>query len=653
MPVGVIIIIVAILSLGIYISVFQKKSVKEKSAKQHLFYSRTYKILESFFLTQQKIIKIRNKLSMLSIYNKNEINALSTKYFVIATGVAAAIAIASIILFKSTIAILICILFSTLVNNILIDKQIDNITAKVYRGLSRAISSLRQEYLKLGSVSEAISSAKFDPTVRKPMDEIHTILTSKNGELKLHEFYESTPFRHIQTLAGICYNINNYGDTKDEKGHSNFVQSLTLMSGDINSELQRIRQQKASFGYIEYLPFVALLGIVPFQSFFQSIIPGTALIYEGPLGHLFTTITLMGCIVSYTTISRINSAAAFREDDRDSWVINLLKKNSWRQLILNIMPKGKKLLKLENSMKAVLSKQTTEHLYTKKVIFSIVAIIVSIVSATSIITLGKDFIKNSTQQLSLIATDEMSRYSKSAIQQLDKNYMERADKLSESQIKALITSYMPGLSDLQVLDQIKRLKDKKNSVDNAYFKWWYIWICFGTGLLGWLGPNISLKLRKFLVETEAEEDFLHLQTLISILMNLNVDTIDTLQQLCQHSRVHKDILLYCYHSFPSDPEKELARLKSKTPIIEFKRFIDKLSLTISDLSLREAFSDLIMEREHVVKMREISMKAALERRRGICGPLSLLPVGLFVLGSLLIPLGILGFNEFMNALNSI
>ena len=96
---------------------------------------------------------------------------------------------------------------------------------------------------------------------------------------------------------------------------------------------------------------------------------------------------------------------------------------------------------------------------------------------------------------------------------------------------------------------------------------------------------------------------------------------------------------------------ELTRLQSKTPIIEFKRFIGKLKLTINDLDLREAFSDLLIEREHILRLREMSLEATINKKRGLCGPLSLTPMGAMVIGELLIPLGYLGILEFMNALS--
>ena len=154
-----------------------------------------------------------------------------------------------------------------------------------------------------------------------------------------------------------------------------------------------------------------------------------------------------------------------------------------------------------------------------------------------------------------------------------------------------------------------------------------------------------------MVKTEAEDDFLQLQTLVSILMNTDMDTMETLYQLMQNSRIHKDMLAYCYHSYPANPEMELTRLQSKTPIIEFKRFIGKLKLTIYDLDLREAFSDLLIEREHILRLREMSLEATINKKRGLCGPLSLTPMGAMVIGELLIPLGYLGILEFMNALS--
>ena len=139
--------------------------------------------------------------------------------------------------------------------------------------------------MKLGSVPEAIADADIHPLLRKPFDEIYTILTSANGELKLLKFYESNPFRSIQTFAGISYNINNSGDGTDEYGQSNYIQALTMLSSDVNSEVQRLITMKTKFGFIEYLPLAPIFVINFIENYFMGIMPGTALIYNGVLGY--------------------------------------------------------------------------------------------------------------------------------------------------------------------------------------------------------------------------------------------------------------------------------------------------------------------------------------------------------------------------------
>ena len=646
------ILIVGMLLVAFFLIFNGSKPAKERKKSSIKFYKKAYKMLSSFFITQGQLLKITARLASLSIYNRNELQELATKYLLITSGISTGLVIASIFLFKDVVSTLICIAFAVLVNNILVSKQIDKVNLQVYKALKYSISSIRQEYLKLGDVAESVAQAEISPLLRKPFDEIYSILTEANGELSLLKFYESSPFRSLQTLAGICYNIHNYGDGEDEFGQKNFVQALTMLTMDINSEIQRLVTMKNRFGYIEYLPFIPIFTINIIENYFSGIMPGTALIYNGVLGYIGRTVTLLVSIICYTTVANINTASPIKEDDRKTWVNNLLCKPSIMSFIRNITPKNAKARKLERKLKASLSRKTIEHIYVEKIIWGTTGLILATVCTISTITLSRDFLMNSTQQLSLVATDEMGVYTKEQILELDHAYLNREREWTEEEFKGMVQACMPGLTDLQVIDQMKRIKDKEASLNAAFYHWYYTWIIIAVGCIAWKGPDIGLSLRRFMVQTEAEDDFLQIQTLVAILMNTEMDTLDCLWQMCQHSRIHKDILLYCYHSYPSNPSKELVRLQSKTPLIDFKRFIGKLELTISDLSLREAFSDLKIERDHMLRVREISMYAAIDKKRSLCGLLSMAPLGFLVIFELLVPLGYLGFKEFMNALSS-
>jgi hypothetical protein len=178
-------------------------------------------------------------------------------------------------------------------------------------------------------------------------------------------------------------------------------------------------------------------------------------------------------------------------------------------------------------------------------------------------------------------------------------------------------------------------------------------LCYFIAYGAWCIPELLLRARAWLLRTEAEEDVLQLQTIITILMNTSVDTMDTLYWMERQSRVHKNALFDAYHEYPSDPDLALNRLKARAFLPDFKRMIDKLILTIHQITLAEAFSDLVAEREHVLRLREISQRATLKKKRAFASPLAMLPVALTAILYLLVPLGILGFKEFTRALQNL
>lgn len=652
MPVELILMMGSVLIFGLLIIIVGSRPQKEQKVLAEKLLKKLYAFLSTFFLTSGKMLKISDRLSALSLYNRKEIQMLSTKYFLMSASVSMALVIAGIVIFNDTISVLICITFALVINTVLVDKQLDVVNRKVYYALKYAISSIRQEYLRLGSVPEALSEADIPQLLHKPFDEIYQTLTSANGEVLLLRFYEANPFRAIQTLAGICYNINNSGDSKDTYGQSNFVQALTMLAGDVNSEIERLATLKAKFSIIEYLTLIPIIAMPIVEGYFSGTMPGTTLIYSGLIGYASRIVILISCAVCYSVVATINSSNSIKDDDRSPWSQALLKKRWFRQLVYDIQPKNAKCKKLERKLKNALSKKTVSHVYAEKVVLAAIGLAFSFVAVYSVVSMSADYYLTSTDQLSLTADDSMDGYTKEDILAMDNAYIFRDYQWTDEELMTHIKGYMPSLSDLQIQDQMARIKNKESSLETAYFHWYYTIICYLVCLICWFVPNLQLMFRTEMVKTEAEEDFLQLQTLMAILMNMELDTLDAIWQLCQHSRIHKDMLLYCYHSYPANPELELARLKSKTPIIDFRRFLGKLELTISDLSLAEAYSDLKIERDHMMRVRETAMYATINKKRRLCSPISMAPVFLMVGFDLLLPLGYLGIKEFTKALGS-
>lgn len=637
----------------------KKNKMRKKDSGLDIFLLKVYMKLDNFFLTEDTLRKITKQVQSMSCYSPRDSYILAAKYMLMAMGIAAAFILAAILMFDDMVSVALCSSFGLVFASVMVDKQVDKINIKVYNQLRGAISSIREEYLRTNSVPEAIENAEYGKELKPSFDSIYNILTQSNAEAKLKEFFERTPFRHIQTLARVCYDINNSGDEIDAYGNSNFLTAMNNMSTDINNELSRMKYQKMRFGKLEYLALIPVVGIKIIEKFFVGIMPGTAVIYQGSTGYLIRIGTLALSIVVYTIIAKINTTQSIKEDDRIYAFCALIKNSKFiRHFVYDWCPKNDKKqsrMKVQNKLNKALSKKGVEEFYLEKVTYGIAIFFISIFAMLCAIQMGKQHMLGSTQSLSLVDMELSIKVDKQDMLDMDNEYIkmrESGKEFKNDEAYNFVQKYMPGLSDMETQDQQKRLESKYNTIAKAYFHWWMIIICFILAVVGYNLPNMLLKLRRWLVVNEAEDDFLQLQTLMSIIMNTDGDTLDALEQMSEMSKIHQEMLLYCYHSYPSNPDKELWILEQKTPIMEFKRFIGKMRLSVSDLSLKEVFADLMLERDYIQEQRDIKMRQAIDKKRTLCGMLSKAPMGIMVAGEFLFPIGYLGATELMSAINS-
>lgn len=617
-------------------------------------YLRTSRFLDDFFLTRGGYRKIKFKIAELSVYTSQEIQVHAVRTYAIATGCSVGLVALGAIVFRDVFSTLLVVLYAAIVNNVLVGKRVDSVHFKLLKQLSMALSSLRQNYLRLNSISQAVAECETGTELHRAFEEIYFILTDADGKRRLDEFYATTPFRLLCTLAGVCYILNNSGDTKLRDGSSNFLQAMGMMADEVNLEIRRISLQKAKFGMLEYLPVAPLLAIGVIENFFTSIIPGTAVIYSGSIGYLSRAAILLASIIGYTVIVRINSAVSVKKDDRLAIIIRLLKLPWFAALVRDMMPKKQRRRARKLRMiKGALSMLDLRHLYASKIVFGFTAFVVALVCFFFAVNLGKQFVYSNVREVSLVGGEQLSDEDIRIRKEMDEYYLSLPQLPSDNETKAFVAERLPRLPAFDQDAQFKRLKDKYERYHNAYFKWWMLLVAFGAGALFYRVPEMLLRGRAWLLKTESEEDVLQLQTMISILMNTSADTLETLHWLERQSRVHKNALLDAYHEYPSNPDLSLHRLKAKAVLPGFRRLVDKLILTIHQITLAEAFSDLATERDHVLRIREISQNSTLAKKRSMVSPLSMAPLVLTAVLYILVPLGILGFKEFMNALSHV
>ena len=637
-----------------------KKNSKRSKGQQgkYLFdieiYNKIYKFLNEFFLTKKKFRKISNKLLSISVYSVQDVKVHTVNFYFLAKIISIGAFLFCVIMLKDTYLIMLVVIYILILNDTIINNQFKNINFKVLNELGTGISNIRQEYLRLESIPDAIAEAEVSDMIRKPLDEVYKILTEPNSEQLLEEFSESTPFRLLQTFAGVCYLINETGDSCDSNGSSNFVNSMEMLLDEINLEIRLTVLQRSKFGMLEYLPTIPILTIGIIKKFLINILPGISIIYNGVFGYTSITIIFITAIIGYFSISRINNTISVSTDDRSKLINKLIKKERYLKIVNDMIPKKtkrkKKKIKL---LRTSLSRKTMEDLYGLKIYLATVTFILSLFSSFIIAILAKEALYTNTNSLSLAGIGEKTSIIDKDRLAMDKNFLNLKEPMSRKDTRELIKEYLPELEEIDIEVEVNRLHYKYKKYREEVFKWWIILISFVLTIFAWFIPEVALIIRKYLIKAESQEDVLQLQTLLAILTNTSCDTLDALYWLEKQSKVHKTQLLEAYHDYSSNPEMALSKLKTKTRVVEFKRIVDKLKITIYQVSLKEAFSDLRRERSHSLRLREITQNKMIESKRSLASPISLIPAILTIVLLIVIPIGILGYTEFTTALKNI
>jgi hypothetical protein len=637
-------------TVGIYaILITDKKKQNKNSKKQNKMPQTTkaFNFLNNNFLTRKSFRGVVEQLSSLSIFNFKEIRALSVKYYTQSLAASIAMVFAGIIFLREIIAVLLVCVLAVVLHTTLIDKTLDKLHLLMLKELSSALSSVIGAYTRLGNVPDAINESTKGKHLQKAFDKIYLILTSNESEERLDEFYKTVPFQMLQTFAGVCYLLNDIGDEYSPDGSSSFKTSIHLLKNEVDLEIRKVTKRNLLFGNLAYLPLAPIPVIGMLRAFFIANIPGTASFYNGLLGYITQTLVVLASLFGYWIISQMNCMTVVSYDDRSGIIENLMNRRWLKPIIKNVLPKKVGVRrKIETLLRGALSRKDIAYIYTSKMLISFITLIFVIGILFIFTYTGKEYVYNSVSTVSLLGSAQIEATYAAQLKRMDDEILEADRVPRDHDLLVMIKARFPAMSSMDQQEQVDRVIKKYETYHNTYFRWWYVLIAYGVASVTWFVPEMLIQLRRRTVLAEAEEDVLQMQTMLSILMYTNLDTLETLWWLGKQSRIHKAALVYAYHEYPSDPEKALNRLKDKSPLPEFHSIVERLLSTVSQITLAEAFSELISEREHMLSLREMVYEQTVHKRRSLASPLARASLIICVIGYALTPIILLAGMEF-------
>lgn len=606
--------------------------------------------LSHFWLTRGGLMRIHNAISGLSIYTGSESKVIALDLYKRINIMTIAFTVIGAIALRDMYNTILVLAVAIIMRQQTVDNSLNKIKAKMLNQLGWSVSSVRQAYLRLNSVPDAIAEAEVKPFCQNAFEDILQILTETDGENRLEEFIESNPYRITQTFGVISFLVDKFGDTEKNGEQSIYTRAVDMIESEIRLEQRKLALIKARFGSLQLLPIAVIPFIKMVEAFFMTQIPSTSVVYNGPIGYFVKTAVVITAVTSYVLIGRMNDNVTTSKDDRIGIPQDLLEWPFWKDLVITMSPKTYVKREAKSKfLRGAMSMQDIESIYSKKLFYHLVTFVAVIGMFVFATALGKEYIYKNVGDLSLVAGKPLDAKQVAERRRADEIYMAFKKNLSKNDAKRFVQSHFNIKDKIAEEDMVNRLMTKYDMYHGTHFKWYYVLIAYAMALAAWWLPELMLILRSQIIRADALEDVLQLQTLLVILAYTTVDTLEALYWLQKSSRVHSRLLMEAFQDYPSNPEFVLERLKVKSALAEMVRLVDKLALTINQLSLMEAFNDLISERDHMLRIRELEQTTTIERKRAIASPLAKAPLMMLIFLHILLPLGYIGVREFSNS----
>lgn len=629
--------------------------VKRKKLSDHekfVRFNRRFNFYYDFWLSRKLFRKIFAQVSNLAVYNYMEARIQTVRFFERSLEIAAAVFVVSFIGFGDIVTGILLFMVAVILINNSISKRIDNVNYEGLRAISTTCSNLSDSYKRLRNIPDALNQCKPPKILERAVESIYLILTANDGRERLDTFFIENQNRQLRTLAVTCYLRNDTGE--DTAEGSPFRSALRLIKDEVDGEIVTQLNQRLMFRTLEYLPFIALFCYPIFKAVMQYIVPATTGVYASTSGYackLILVLVVLGC---YYVLSTMNNASVARTNDRLDFITNLLYHDKVRKFARTLIPKSfRKRQKIQEMIDGCLSSKNMEYVALEKFVFGVIGMIASVILSIAIIFGARRSIYDSLSDSSMTTQLTYTAAQEKAVLEFQHNIMDSGVIPDEEAIKNFFMSEYPKITSLDLDAHTKRLQSVVTRYAKTRFRWFYCFVYIGAWFGGHLLSSGLLLLRSKLVESEAELDVLQLQTVIAILMDTSLDTLSVLYWLAKSSDIHKDVLTYCYHEYTRDPEMALDILRDKAAIPEFVDMCNKLKTTIEQVTLNEAFSDLILDRAVTLEIRKTVQLSALKRKRTLASPVAVFPVIVWMIIGFLYPIVVVALQTATTTLSGL
>lgn len=655
------------------------KKVTTRQHRYEKFLSQFYIQLTQFHLGKIIVLRIRQRFSLTSMYKEEEIRQKTAQALLIILSCSVVLLSVVIMTAKSIISVIVFMGIMYLTSRSIIDIFILKIRKKILLDQVQLNKAIRLKYYETGLVDDSIelasdslmSEGKFE--IARQGYKIVDVLRAKDKEQEIYEYNEAAPNKYLKLLLGLSYMTQSYGDNKVNE-ISAYTYSLKLLNQEIRMEYEKKDKVGYIFKAVDIFILLPLLATNFAISWLSNMFFDLEIYFNSTIGILTNIFMYLIVIVSYYVLQR-------SQQDTDDKVIRTKKDMKivpfFRNITLGIKPMRytTKYFKLERKLKEAKESRNVEQFYYKKLLWAIAGLLVSIViiiiihqmainnvfTMPSVKYIGKSLNVGAFTDEELEAADEITDFDSSIINELQKKskYRQSNKNLEEENNMTIeaeeeVKAYLEKTSDkdyeeVEIKAITERVLTKIETVNNEYFKWYEYLLSIFIGLLSYFIPNIDLEIRRRIYLAEEDDEVNLFNSLILMLINTHgVDAYEVLVWLQRFSRIFKEELEASIVTFDAGAEQSIERLKESIENSNFRELLDNLQRAATSLTLKEAFDELLGDKEYFYEKRKEDNERLIFRNKNIASMLTMVPISALIILYLVIPVLYVAFQGFNN-----
>lgn len=639
--------------------VFGKKH-KNNTAKFNDFAQLSYARVSSIPILRNGLSRIRKRLETLSVYDEY---TLRREVMRIAFSVLAAVTMIVLLLIAIRppwLVVFWVLLGLVFIMNTIIDVFVSRVEVRLLRQMREYNNRLRSYFKKTKMVDEAVfeSLQHVGLEMKVQAERIYKILASADPEKELSLYTEVAPSRFLKIIAGLVVQVKEHGDVVTDKRGSTFLNGLSSVNQELDIETLHRSRLSYSMRGVPILSVLPFFFALPLKHWATAKFPVMQSFYESRLGFLAEVLIYCVALACYFI------ARKMREMSESTYQARV-KRLRWEEWILNKVPFSKKIVqafspasyskehfRITELLKETNSPLKIEWLTIHRLILTVAAFLIFIGGFWFAHVREKNSALYSSIPTSIYAgnlsNEDIEEYQK--MTEFDRSVIESMQNVeitSKESLQNYITEQL-GLeeNDRTVKIAMDRILGKWQVVNNAYLKWWEVFIAILLAVSAWYLPIGILYFQRSLRRKDMENEVRQHLILIAVLRDFDrMSAYTLLIWMDRFSSVFKRQISESIEFYDAGPEKALDQLEERVSFEPFKQIVDRLRLSILRISIKEAFDDVEIEREYYQEQRRESNHRSILEKTNLAYGLGLAPLLVLILLYVVGPLTFISISE--------